>query len=139
MNKTLCAAACLLLVGACAAPEAYPPTGPGHLAVSANDNKAVLVNGVTTAVANPAPDTVAIIDLRFTPPRVVAEIEAPASVVGPPLSVAVAPGESVALVTPAEGMEGGKPGPDNKGSWRNAAVARAIDSSGATAAQICTP
>jgi adenosyl cobinamide kinase/adenosyl cobinamide phosphate guanylyltransferase len=52
MNKTLRPAACLLLVAACAAPEAYAPTARGHLAVSANDNKAVLVNGVTTAVPN---------------------------------------------------------------------------------------
>src|SRR5207247_5082773 len=55
-----------------------------------------------------------VIDLRFTPPRLVAEIEAPASVVGPPLSVAVAPDESIALVTAAMRIEGGKQVPDNK-------------------------
>jgi Tol biopolymer transport system component len=114
MNKTLCAAACLLLVAACAAPEAYPPSGRGYVAVSANDNKAVLVDGVTTAVAKPAPDTVAIIDLRFSPPRVLAEIEAPTSVVGPPLSVAIAPDESIALVSAAMKIDGGKQVPDNK-------------------------
>ena len=114
MMRTLCPAACAMLLAACATPESAPPAGPGHLAVSANDNKAVLVNGVTTAVPNPAPDTVAIIDLRFTPPRVVAEIEAPASVVGPPLSVAVAPDESIALVTAAMRIDGGKQVPDNK-------------------------
>ena len=34
-----------------------------QIAVSANDNKAVLVNGVATVADNPASDTVTIIDL----------------------------------------------------------------------------
>src|SRR5881628_3307471 len=72
-----------------------------QLAVSANDGKAVLVDGVNTVPANPPPDTVTIIDLGASPPKVVAEIKAPTSVVGPPQSVAVAPDESIALVTGA--------------------------------------
>jgi YVTN family beta-propeller protein len=72
-----------------------------QVAVSANDNKLVLVNGVATVQQNPAPDTVAIIDLKEFPPKIVAEIEAPVSVVGPPLSVAITPDESLALVTAA--------------------------------------
>ena len=47
----------------------------------------MLVNGAATVVQNPAPDTVAIIDLKQFPPKILAEIEVPASVVGPPLSV----------------------------------------------------
>ncbi len=85
-----------------------------QLAVSANDNKAVLVNGVTTAVPNAAPDTVAIIDLRNRIPRLIAEIDAAASVVGPPLSVAIAPDESMVLVTAATRIAEGKQVPDNK-------------------------
>jgi DNA-binding beta-propeller fold protein YncE len=77
------------------------PQGEAQLAVSANDNKLVLVNGVSTVVQNPPPDTVAIIDLKPFPPKILAEIEAPVSVVGPPLSVAIAPDESLALVTSA--------------------------------------
>jgi 6-phosphogluconolactonase (cycloisomerase 2 family) len=72
-----------------------------QVAVSANDNKLVLVNGVATVQQNPAPDTVAIIDLKEFPPKIMVEIEAPASVVGPPLSVAITPDESLALVTAA--------------------------------------
>jgi YVTN family beta-propeller protein len=72
-----------------------------QVAVSANDNKLGLVNGVATVQQNPAPDTVAIIDLKEFPPKIVAEIEAPVSVVGPPLSVAITPDESLALVTAA--------------------------------------
>lgn len=72
-----------------------------QIAVSANDNKAVLVNGVATIADNPAPDTVTIIDLSMKPPKVIAEVKAPTSVVGPPQSVAVARDESFALVTGA--------------------------------------
>ena len=72
-----------------------------QIAVSANDNKLMLVNGATTVMQNPVPDTVAIIDLKQFPPKITAEIEAPASVVGPPLSVAITPDESLALVTAA--------------------------------------
>ena len=72
-----------------------------QIAVSANDNKAVLVNGVGTVATNPAPDTVSIIDLSAKPPKMIAELNAPTSVVGPPQSVAVAKDESFALVTGA--------------------------------------
>ena len=72
-----------------------------QIAVSANDNKAVLVNGVGSIPANPAPDTVTIIDLSAKPPKVIAELQAPASVVGPPQSVAISKDESIALVTSA--------------------------------------
>jgi DNA-binding beta-propeller fold protein YncE len=71
----------------------------GQLAVVAVDNKVVMQNGVATVVANPAPDNVLLIDLANSPPRIVGEVPAATSVVGPPLSVAVAPDESIALVT----------------------------------------
>jgi DNA-binding beta-propeller fold protein YncE len=77
------------------------PRASAQLAVSANDNKVVLVNGVSTVVQNPPPDTIAIIDLKQIPPKVLAEIEVPVSVAGPPLSVAITPDESLALVTAA--------------------------------------
>ena len=61
-----------------------------ELALSANDGKAVLIDGVNTVPANPPPDSVTIIDLSASPPKVIAEIPVPASVVGPPSSVAIA-------------------------------------------------
>src|SRR6266446_1763274 len=70
-----------------------------QLAVSSNDGKAVLVNGVNTVPPNPADDTVTIIDLGASPPKVVGELKAPSSVVGPPQNVAIAPDESIALVS----------------------------------------
>jgi len=72
-----------------------------QIAISANDNKVALVNGVSQVVQNPPPDTVTIIDLGASPPRVVAEIPVPASVVGPPVSVAITPDQGLALVTSA--------------------------------------
>jgi len=61
----------------------------------------VLENGVPKVAANPQPDTVAIIDLKTLPPRLLDEINVPGSEAGPPLSVAVSPDESIALVTAA--------------------------------------
>ncbi len=70
-----------------------------ELAVVSNDNKAVLVNGNIVIVQNPAPDTASVVDLSVFPPKLVAEIpNVPGSVIGPPLSVAVTPDESLALV-----------------------------------------
>src|SRR5262249_60937429 len=97
MRIIACAAVAVALAGCAGTSE----MGGGRYAVSANDNKLVLDNGVAKVPPNPAPDTVAIIDLRATPPAVVAEIEAPATVVGPPTAVAITPDESIALVTSA--------------------------------------
>jgi DNA-binding beta-propeller fold protein YncE len=69
-----------------------------QLAVTSNDNKVMLDNGTAKVVQNPAPDTVTVLDLKVSPPRVLAEIPAPGSVVGPPFSVALTPDESLALV-----------------------------------------
>jgi DNA-binding beta-propeller fold protein YncE len=69
-----------------------------QIAVSSNDGKAVLVNGVNTVPQTPADDTVTIIDLGVSPPKVIGELKAPSSVVGPPQNVAIAPDESIALV-----------------------------------------
>jgi DNA-binding beta-propeller fold protein YncE len=80
-----------------------------QVAVSGNDNKVLLVNGVVTVVQNPPADTVAIIDLKTSPPRVIGEVPAPVSVVGPPLSVAVTPDESLAIVTASNKVDPSDP------------------------------
>lgn len=82
----------------CLAIIALASTANAQLAVSANDNKIVNVDGVNTIVQNPLPDNVTIVDLGVSPPKVVGQLDAPGSVVGPPQSVAVAPDESIALV-----------------------------------------
>ena len=80
-----------------------------QLALSANDGKAVLVDGVNTVPANPPADTVTVIDLGATPAKTVAEIPVPTSVVGPPSSVAIARDESFALVTGAMKLDPADP------------------------------
>ena len=95
----------------------FTSAASAQLAVSANDNKAVLVNGVGMVADNPQPETVAIIDLSAKPPKVIAEVKAPTSVVGPPQSVAVSRDESFALVTGAMKVDPADPKkvtPDNK-------------------------
>jgi DNA-binding beta-propeller fold protein YncE len=69
-----------------------------EVAVSANDGKSRINNGVVYAIENPPPDTATIIDLGVSPPKVIGEVQAPTSVVGPPQNVAVARDGSFALV-----------------------------------------
>lgn len=97
MNRKLLAAAVAALFTAA--------TAQAEIAVSANDNKAYLDNGVSKVVANPPPDTVTVIDLAAKPPRVRAEIAVPTSLVGPPQSVAVTADESLAFVTAAQRID----------------------------------
>ena len=95
----------------------WPMLAEAQLALSANDNKVVLIDGASTVVQNPAVDTVSVIDLKSNPPRLVAEITAPTSVVGPPLSVAITPDEGLALVTAAMKIDPSDPKkqvPDNR-------------------------
>src|SRR5438034_1119009 len=77
------------------------PPAFAQIAVSVNDNKVMLDNGTVKVVPNAPPDTLSVIDLKSTPPRVVSEIPVPGSVVGPPFSVAITPDEGLALVTAA--------------------------------------
>jgi DNA-binding beta-propeller fold protein YncE len=94
-----------------------PRAAEAQLAVSSNDNKIVNDNGVNKLVPNPPPDTVSIIDLKVSPPRVIAEIPVPGSVVGPPVSVALTPDESLALVTSSTKLDPSDPTktvPDNR-------------------------
>ena len=88
-----------------------------QLAVSSNDGKAVLVNGVNTVPPNPADDTITLIDLSVSPPKVVGELKAPSSVVGPPQNVAIAPDETIALVASSMKLDPTNPTkltPDNR-------------------------
>ncbi len=85
------------------------PVAIAELAVSANDNKVRLDNGKVVVVANPPPDTVTILELGVSPPKVIAELNVPTSVVGPPTSVAVAPDESIAIVTASNRVDPNDP------------------------------
>lgn len=72
-----------------------------EIVVTANDGKMMLENGNAVVRKQPLPDTVSVIDLTDGTLKLLGEVAAPASVVGPPPSVAVAPDGSYALVTGA--------------------------------------
>lgn len=72
-----------------------------EIVVTANDGKMVLENGSAVVRKQPLPDTVSVIDFTDGALKLLGEVPAPASVVGPPPSVAVAPDGSYALVTGA--------------------------------------
>jgi hypothetical protein len=82
----------------------------GQIAVSSNDHKMVQENGVTKNIVNPPVDTITVLDLGVTPVKVVATIsDVPGSVAGPPLSVAITPDESLALVASSSKIDPGDP------------------------------
>ena len=78
-------------------------TGPARadIAISSNDAHTVLDNGAQAAAPGAPADTLSVIDLAANPPSIIATIEVPGSVVGPPMAVAVARDESFAIVTSA--------------------------------------
>src|SRR5712691_10618180 len=88
-----------LMLIALVTPLAMASLADAQIAISANDNKVMLVNGAVQVVKSPPADTVTILDLKASPPRVIAEIDVAVSVVGPPLSIAITPDEGLALVT----------------------------------------
>lgn len=88
-----------LLLASAAVTLALMPAARADIAVSANDNNMVLENGTVRVLRDAQPDTISIIDLSANPPALRGEIQVPASVVGPPLSVAITPDERMALVT----------------------------------------
>ena len=81
-----------------------------QIAVSANDHKMVWDNGKTGVAANAPQDNVTVIDLSSSPLRILGQVVAPATVAGPPQTVAVAPDESIALVTSGQKIDPANPG-----------------------------
>ncbi|WP_424812768.1 lactonase family protein [Roseococcus sp. YIM B11640] len=111
MHRTILAAAALLW----AAPVPCP--AQAQIALSANDNKQVWENGVVRTLPNPPADTVNILDLGATPPRIVATVQAPHSIVGPPSSVALTPDGGLGLVASSNRVDPANPTrvvPDNR-------------------------
>ena len=86
--------------------------GPARaqIAVSSNDHKTSWKAGIVSPVLNPSPDTATIIDLNVFPPRILATLEVPGGVSGPPQAVAITPDESLALVTSSSRVDPAMPG-----------------------------
>src|SRR5689334_20691626 len=77
------------------------------IAISANDAHTTLVDGMMSAVKDPPPDTVSVIDLAQTPPRIKATVEVGAATFGPGQAVYVAEDESFAIVPSGSRAENG--------------------------------
>jgi DNA-binding beta-propeller fold protein YncE len=80
-----------------------------QIAVSAQENKVVNVDGSNKVVESPPPDNAMILDLGASPPKVLGQVNLGASVAGVPQSVAIAPDESIALVTAATKIDPADP------------------------------
>jgi DNA-binding beta-propeller fold protein YncE len=107
----------LLGGGALALALALSLPATAQIAVSGNDNKRRLENGVNRVVPNAPADTITILDLGGRAPRVLGEVALSHSVVGPPTSVAITPDERFAIVTSAERADPADPArmvPDNR-------------------------
>lgn len=80
-----------------------------QIAVSAQENKVVNIDGTNKVVESPPPDNAMILDIGVSPPKVIGQVNLGASVVGVPQSVAIAPDESIALVTAATKLDPADP------------------------------
>ena len=98
---------------------AFATSAAAQLAVSAHDGKQLRPDDIIEGVT---PDEIEIFDLNQYPPRRLGRIEAPASMIGPPSAVAVAPDESIALVTAAQ-----RPGANGSGSLVPADIVTVVD------------
>jgi hypothetical protein len=86
------------------------PAARADIALSANDGHTVLENGAQVAARPPLPDTLSVIDLSRSPPRIAATIETQGSEAGPPFAVMLAPDESWAIVASATKTDPAAPG-----------------------------
>lgn len=96
LRRSLVAAASAVLA-ACAGTPAAPEVASYFLSVQ--DGRAGLANG--TSLVRDGVDTLAVIELAAGRLRVVQQIAMPTSLVGPPSSIAIAPGGRLALVSAA--------------------------------------
>ena len=104
--RTIIATSVVLASCVAAAPFLAGPVAFAQVAVSSNDAKVAQENGVTKNVANPPADSVTVLDLGTSPVKVLGTIGGvPGSVVGPPLSVAITPDESLALVASSSKLD----------------------------------
>ncbi len=110
---------------------------PAHadLAVSANDGKQVLADGKQEVPVPLGQDSVSILDFGAGKLRVVATVAAPASVIGPPRSVAITPDGAYAIVTCARRVraDGKDIEPDDRVSVIDLKTAKIVSSTRAGA------
>jgi len=88
-----------------------------QIAVSMVDGKQKMVDGINTVTGNSGADGVTLFDFGTLPPKRVADLPMPTSLVGPPMGAAVSPDETLAVVTAAQKIDpqdARKTVPDNR-------------------------
>jgi DNA-binding beta-propeller fold protein YncE len=98
----------MVTIGLAASMQLAAVSARAEIAVSANDGKQNLINHVVSVPVPLEQDSISVIEVGAHP-RVLATLPAPASVTGPPTSVAITPDESLALVTAARKLGPGSP------------------------------
>ena len=99
-----------VIAGVCVGLSLVSAQASAQLAVSSNDHKIKQENGVNKNVANPSPDSITVLDLGTLPVKVLGTVDnVPGSVVGPPLSVAITPDETLALVASSSKLDPADP------------------------------
>src|SRR6185436_20356734 len=79
------------------------------LAISVNDGKAYLDNGVAKTAATGGVDHIVVLDMSSMPPKIRGRVDVPTTVVGPPVAVAITHDESLALVSNAQKRDAADP------------------------------
>jgi DNA-binding beta-propeller fold protein YncE len=106
LTRTGLAVAVLFALSGCATPDAGSNAASYFL--STQDGRAALKDGASVVAG--AEDTLAVIEVAGSRMRVVQQIAMPVSLVGPPSSIAVAPGGRMALVSAATRRDPANPG-----------------------------
>ena len=104
-TNTLLAAALAGLVCGCTAVAPLAKAPSRQWLVTANENKVELRQGAAAVRQADTPDSISVFDISASPAKLVARVDVPVSVVGPPQSVALAPDLSVAIVTGATRLD----------------------------------
>lgn len=86
-----------------------PTPAQAQLAVSIQDGKQVLDDGAQVVPARPGEDDAVLVDFTGAAPHVVGRAPVPASVIGPPRSVALTPDGRFAIITSARKISGADP------------------------------
>lgn len=77
----------------------------GQMALSLVDGKQKMVDGTNTVTGSSEQDGVTVFDFGVFPPRQLATLAMPTSLVGPPMSAAISPDETLAVVTAAKKLD----------------------------------
>lgn len=86
-----------------------PTPAFAQLAVSVQDGKQVLADGAQIVPSSPGEDSAVLVDFGGAAPRLIGRVPVPASVIGPPHSVALTPDGALAIVTSARRLSDADP------------------------------